>query len=70
MIIGIIQDTVELQFDFKALQWKIIIWSIEFHPDKCKVFRITNKLKPIETEHYMNDHKLENMDEAKFPGDS
>ena len=41
---------------------------MEFHPDKCKVLRITNKLNPIEAEYYMHDHTLENVGEAKYLG--
>ena len=39
--------------------------SIEFHPDKSKVL---DKLKNIEAEYYMHDHKLENVDDAKYGG--
>lgn len=63
-----IQDTVMLQNDLNSLiEWEKQ-WSMEFHPDKCKVLRITNKLSPIESEYYMHNHKLENVDEAKYLG--
>ena len=62
------QDTAELQSDLNALiKWEKQ-WSMEFYPDKCKVLRITKKLKPIEGDYYMHNHKLENVDEAKYLG--
>ena len=57
-----------LQNDLNSLiEWEKQ-WSMEFHPDKCKVLRITNKLSPIESEYYIHNHKLENVDEAKYLG--
>ena len=41
---------------------------MKFHPDVCKVFRITNKLKLIATEYYMQNHKVENVDAGKYLG--
>ena len=50
------QDTAELQSDLNALiKWEKQ-WSIKFYPDKCKVLRITKKLKPIEGDYYMHNH--------------
>ena len=41
------QDTLQLQKDLDALTKWENEWSMEFHPDKCKILRIKNKLKPI-----------------------
>ena len=51
------QDTLQLQKDLDALTKWENEWSMEFHPDKCKLLRITNKLKPIEASYYMHNHK-------------
>jgi len=41
---------------------------MEFHPDKCKMLRITNKRKIIESCYYIHGHELENVTEAKYLG--
>ena len=41
---------------------------MEFHPDKCKLLRITNKLKPIEASYYMHNHKLDKVETGKYLG--
>ena len=40
-------DCLQLQKDLDALTKWENEWSMEFHPDKCKLLRITNKLTPI-----------------------
>ena len=40
-------DTAQLQKDLDSLTKWENEWSMEFHPDKCKLLHITNKLKPI-----------------------
>ena len=62
------KDTVELQEDLNSLTKWEKQWSMEFNLDKCKVLRITNKLKPIEADYYMHNQKLQNVDEAKYLG--
>ena len=41
---------------------------MEFHPDKCKVLRITNKRKLIIHQYHMHNKNLEEVDEAKYLG--
>ena len=41
---------------------------MEFHPDKFKLLRITNKLKPIEASYYMHNHKLDIVETGKYLG--
>ena len=41
---------------------------MEFHPDKCKVLRITAKTKPIVTKYELHNEKLKCVDEAKYLG--
>ena len=39
---------------------------MEFHPDKCKLLRITNKLQPIETSYYMHNDKLDIVETSYY----
>ena len=39
---------------------------MEFQPDKCKLLRITNKLKSIKASYYM--HKLDTVETGKCLG--
>ena len=41
---------------------------MEFYPDKCKLLRITNKLKPIEASYYMHNQKLDKVETGKYLG--
>ena len=43
-------------------------WSIEFHPDKCTLLRITNKLKPIKASYYKHSHKIDTVDTGIYLG--
>ena len=43
-------------------------WSMEFHPDKCKVLRVTNKLNQIRRDYHINGHTLDTVDCAKYLG--
>ena len=62
------EDTLKLQDDITALlNWERE-WSMEFHPDKCKLLRITNKIKIIEGDYYMHNIKLDQVNEAKYLG--
>ena len=38
----------------------------EFHPDKCKMLRVTDKRKAINYKYHIHGHELENMSEAKY----
>ena len=41
---------------------------MEFHPDKCKILTISNKRKLIETNYYIHNRKLDQVDEDKYLG--
>ena len=43
-------------------------WSLEFHPDKCKVLRVTNKLNQIRCDYHIHGHTLNTVDCAKYLG--
>ena len=62
------QDSLQLQKDLDALTKWENEWSMEFHPDKCKLLRITNKLKPTEASYYMHNHKLDKVETGKYLG--
>jgi ribonuclease P/MRP protein subunit RPP40 len=67
-IIANTQDTLSLQKDLDTLiEWERE-WSMEFHPDKCKMLRITNKLNPIMADYHIHNHKLDTVDTAKYLG--
>ena len=67
-IIDTPQDNLQLQKDLDALPKWENEWLMEFHPDKCKLLRITNKLKPIEANYYMHNHKLDIVETGKYLG--
>ena len=49
------QDTIDLQNDVDMLvRWEKK-WSMEFHPDKCKLLTISNKRKLVETNYYIHE---------------
>ena len=41
---------------------------MEFHPDKCQLLRITNKLKPISADYYIHNIPLSLFDSVKYLG--
>ena len=41
---------------------------MQFHPDKCRVLRITNKRKPIIFNYTLHDHILASVTQAKYLG--
>ena len=62
------QDAIELQKDLDALvEWEKT-WSMEFHPDKCKVLRITNKRKITDSKYIMHGTQLDVVDQEKYLG--
>ena len=63
--ISSINDTVILQIDLNNVPIWEQLWSMEFHPNKCKLLRITNKRKLIITNYNEN---LESVDTAKYLG--
>ena len=52
------QDSLELQKDLDLLQKWESDNSMEFHPDKCQVLRITNKRKPITSDYTIHSIRL------------
>ena len=62
------QDSIDLQNDVNSLICWVKQWSMELHPDKCKLLRITNKSNPTETSYVMHKQKLDHVDEAKYLG--
>ena len=63
-IIRNLNDTTILQSDLDKLQKWEDDWSMEFHPKKCKVLRITNKVKPIVCDYFIHNEKLETVNKA------
>ena len=41
---------------------------MEFHPSKCQLLRITNKLKPFARDYDIHGHKLEEAESGKYHG--
>ena len=67
-IINSNQDSTLLQEDLNSLtEWEKE-WSMEFHPDKCKLLRITNKRKPISAQYFMHNIQLKSVDQEKYLG--
>lgn len=63
-----IEDCEQLQSDLdKLVEWEKK-WSMEFHPDKCKVLRITNKRNIIDSEYQIHGQQLEIVKKAKYLG--
>ena len=63
-----IDDCKILQEDLrKLIQWEQS-WSMEFHPDKCKVLRITNKKKVIKYRYLLHNVILKEVSNAKYLG--
>ena len=67
-IIKSIQDSQILQNDLNNLQSWEQNNSMEFHPQKCKVLTITNKIKPIETSYTIHHENLEKVESSKYLG--
>ena len=61
-------DTKQLQKDLETLQEWEDKWKMEFHPDKCQVLRITNKLKPIQASYSIHGKTLKETKSAKYLG--
>ena len=63
-----VNDAIALQDDLDDLTKWENEWSAEFHPDKCKMLRVTNKRKTINHKYHIHGHELENVSEAKYLG--
>ena len=63
-----IRNIEDLQEDLqKLIQWEKS-WSMEFHPDKCKILRITNKKKVIKYRYLLHNVILKEISNAKYLG--
>ena len=63
-----LQDVRELQVDLDNLvNWETA-WSMEFHPEKCKLLRVTNKRKVTAGSYQIHNHDLEQVKKAKYLG--
>ena len=58
----------KLQADLNNLATWDKIWQTQFHPDKCRVLRITNYRKPIIFNYTLHDHILATVTQAKYLG--
>ena len=61
-------DTIILQKDLDALQAWEIKNKMEFHPGKCQVLRVTNKLQPIINSYNIHNVILKVFDSVKYLG--
>ena len=67
-VIRCIQDAITLQKDLLTLQAWCIKNKMEFHPKKCQVIRITNKIKPIINSYSIYGVVLEVFNSVKYLG--
>ena len=61
-------DARQLQDDLHALASWEQKWSMEFHPDKCKVLSISRSKNPIKFDYTLHGYKLEHVTSAKYLG--
>ena len=62
------EDSKQLQLDLdKLVTWEKN-WSMQFHPEKCKLLRITNKRNVIKSDYTIHGQKLELVSKAKYLG--
>ena len=57
-----------LQGDLDVLQKWASTWLMEFTVEKCQLFRVTNKRKPIQRNYTLNGKQLPVVDSAKYFG--
>ena len=62
------EDIDILQKDLDLLQSWELMWKMEFHPQKCQVLRITNKIKFIKSKYNIHGFTLEETNAAKYLG--
>ena len=61
-------DSAILQKDLETLQLWEKKWKMEFHPGKCQLLRITNKIDPIKSTYFIHDTPISETDSAKYLG--
>ena len=62
------QDQNILQSDLNTLQDWESKNKMEFHPDKCKILKITNKINPLHAKYDIHNTILEEVNSAKYLG--
>ena len=62
------EDQMKLQEDLNKLQQWESTWKMEFHPKKCQVIRITNKIHKKVHTYNIHGIQLEETDSAKYLG--
>ena len=62
------KDCEILQRDLDRLQLWEKTWKMEFHPEKCNLLQITNKLKPFDHTYKIHNTPLSKTDSAKYLG--
>ena len=63
-----IDDCEILQDDLqKLIQWEKS-WSMQFHPDNCRVLRVTNKRKVIKCRYLLHNVILKEVSNVKYLG--
>jgi len=62
------EDAQLLQKDLDSLQQWESNWSMEFHPQKCQVLRVTNKRTPLKYQYSIHEQELEETANAKYLG--
>ena len=66
--INSIDDCVQLQKDLAGLERWEKMWSMQFHPDKCQLLRITNKRQPISFDYRIHGHTIQREDSIRYLG--
>ena len=62
------EDAVQLQNDLDNLVSWENKWSMQFHPDKCFLLKVTNKRNIIDTKYTIHGETLKSVDKAKYLG--
>ena len=63
-----IEDSRQLQTDLDILVTWEEKWSMEFHPGKCKLLRVTKKRNVINAHYQIHGQQLEAVEKAKYLG--
>ena len=61
-------DSAALQKDLDTLQLWEKKWKMEFHPGKCQLLRITNKINPLKSDYKIHNTIISETDAAKYLG--